>query len=541
MLYYPFKDYDEFKKLFGFVEHGNGKKSRRNKILLAHYKSPKLLAYVRHIRNRGASSTSEVHLYYDVPRLLTAKNMGELKSVALDLYKDMMPPFDYSLPNMIINCLVFPFARLHSVRYGLSNGGYCFDGDKTAVRYVSVKNGKVYKMKAGRFFSAVLGEYGLSDILAPEFVHWLSQELADAWKAECKGRNDGMTLHVDDNFNKIYSSAYCSHFGSCMQDTGNYTFYENAVDAKAAYLEDKDGQVLARAIIFNAWDENGEIWRLCERQYSREGNDDLKRVLVNRLIDGGYIDGYKRVGASCHDGRAFNANDGTALDDHRFTIDCDLDDGDRLSYQDSFKFYNFDDHKASNDSNFPHDYELDTTDSYFGNSECYDEYHDRYCEETRTCYYRGNAIQVDVDDMDDFVWVDSENEYYHMDDVVVCEECGECVADDNAYYDEDTERYFCDEDCAASYKSSHGWEYDDYAEQWIDIDSFGIDMLQVHVFLANGDDVDYTMTEDSVWQYAREEGGRVDYNGDSLYDCIIDCRPETEPEEETVEETTDNE
>ena len=35
MLYYNFNNYEEFKELFGLVKHGNGVKSRKNKILLA--------------------------------------------------------------------------------------------------------------------------------------------------------------------------------------------------------------------------------------------------------------------------------------------------------------------------------------------------------------------------------------------------------------------------------------------------------------------------------------------------------------------------
>lgn len=32
MLYYNFNNYEEFKELFGLVKHGNGVKSRKNKI-----------------------------------------------------------------------------------------------------------------------------------------------------------------------------------------------------------------------------------------------------------------------------------------------------------------------------------------------------------------------------------------------------------------------------------------------------------------------------------------------------------------------------
>ena len=43
MIYYKFKNYEEFKELFGIVKHGNGNKSRKNKILLSFIKNKKLL------------------------------------------------------------------------------------------------------------------------------------------------------------------------------------------------------------------------------------------------------------------------------------------------------------------------------------------------------------------------------------------------------------------------------------------------------------------------------------------------------------------
>ena len=38
MLYYNFKNYEEFNALFGIVKHGNNSESRKNKILLAYLK-----------------------------------------------------------------------------------------------------------------------------------------------------------------------------------------------------------------------------------------------------------------------------------------------------------------------------------------------------------------------------------------------------------------------------------------------------------------------------------------------------------------------
>ena len=43
MLYYKFKNYEEFKDMFGIVKHGNGVCSRKNKILLAYIRNKRLL------------------------------------------------------------------------------------------------------------------------------------------------------------------------------------------------------------------------------------------------------------------------------------------------------------------------------------------------------------------------------------------------------------------------------------------------------------------------------------------------------------------
>ena len=43
MLYYNFKNYEEFNALFGIVKHGNNSESRKNRILLAYLKDKKLL------------------------------------------------------------------------------------------------------------------------------------------------------------------------------------------------------------------------------------------------------------------------------------------------------------------------------------------------------------------------------------------------------------------------------------------------------------------------------------------------------------------
>lgn len=73
-----------------------------------------------------------------------------------------------------------------------------------------------------------------------------------------------------------------------------------------------------------------------ERQYASNKDDTLKRLLIDKLIHGEYIDGYKVIGASCSDADAFVDISGNSLKNKKFEIDCRLDIRDTLSYQDSF-------------------------------------------------------------------------------------------------------------------------------------------------------------------------------------------------------------
>ena len=135
---------------------------------------------------------------------------------------------------------------------------------------------------------------------------------------------------------------------------------------------------------------------LLERQYTTGEDEMLKYMLVNKLIQENRIDGYKIVGASCHEANAFVGIDGSSLFDRRFEIDCDLGMDNTLSYQDSFKWYDYDERKAYNYKHSEDDYLLDTTDRNLNgdddeSDEAWDEYHQRYCTETRVCYMQGRG------------------------------------------------------------------------------------------------------------------------------------------------------
>jgi hypothetical protein len=276
-----------------------------------------------------------------------------------------------------------------------------------------------------------------------------------------------------------------------MVDEGNDDFYSDFCNCKAAYLTDQDDMIIARCIIFNEVHVmdgplKGRTLRLAERQYSTDGEEVLKRCLVDALIQGGYIDGYKRVGADCHSGHAFVLNDGSSLGADMW-IRCDADDGDTCSYMDSFKYLDTESCRAYNDDCYDHNAELDTTDGYVTTYERnYDSWHDCYTSnDVRTVYSGGCEYTCDEDRMDDFVYVECEGEYHHVDDVGTCERCGEYFLLDKSEYSELTECDYCCEECREedeeAWKSRHGWTWSEYDDEYFEneedvtvyINSFG--------------------------------------------------------------------
>lgn len=329
-------------------------------------------------------------------------------------------------------------------------------------------------------------------------------------------------LFVNKDFERIYSSDCCEgDFDSCMVDKEQHSFYENAVNASAAYLENEEGKIIARCIIFNeVKDQDGKIWRLAERQYSSEGNEILKRALIDTLIKGKYIDGYKRIGASCNEPNAFVNVDGNSLSGKRFTIDCDLGWDETLSYQDSFKWYNMAKRIADNYGNGELD--LGTTEDCLDNSEKeYDDYHGYYCESTTCVYVGGREYYCNTNDLSDFVWVECEDEFHHKDDVEECPECGEYFVTSRGKYSDITEEYYCNDDCLdnaeAKYKREN-WYYSDYDEDYYETEDEITSFYKWNSII--GEYEKKTISEKTVDELLDKE--KLYRFGDELFDTV-DC------------------
>jgi len=439
-------------------KRNNGAKVRKNKILLSHLKNADLLRYCRK-RNDFT--------------LLNIKDMAQLQQVAIDAVCSSGKQDD-SLPHR-----VELIGRTYwSTQYRTDEArGICEDGDHGSIRYVNMERSRVFKMKSAKFLRAVMLETIVGKILSSSVVNWLCGDVfAKQWYTFTLGCTSGMELHVDNNFEAIYESFWCKgYFNSCMTDMDRHSFYLDSVKAKAAYLKDEEGKIVARAILFTeVTDQDNRRWRLLERQYTTGEDEMLKYMLVNKLIQEGYIDGYKIVGASCHEANAFVGIDGSSLFDRKFEIDCDLAMDDTLSYQDSFKWYDYEERKAYNYKHSADDYLLDTTDRNLNgdddeSEEAWDEYNQRYCTETQVCYMEGREIEVDVDDLEDFRYISSCGEYHHHDDTVFCDWCESYCLTGDSVYSGITEEYYCCEQCRedaeCSYKENY-WHYSEYDKNW---------------------------------------------------------------------------
>lgn len=496
---YAFSNYTEFSNLFGVNEHGNGEKSRRNKILLSLYKSKNILHYMA-----THSQIEESYINY-----YGCNDMTTLYSSVLEWLQSESKHNDDARNRIILNGI-----DVYSVRYELDDfDGICEDGDTRSIRYINTERGRVFKMRAGKFLRNLIEENPNLNATLPEQIKiWVCEEFAERWKAYAAEHitHDKYTLYVNSNFEDIYDSYRCAgDFGSCMVNDGYWTFYRDSVSAKAAYLENEDGDIVARCIIYtDVIDGAGNHLRLAERQYASGGDDSLKRMLVMRLIEGKHIDGYKKVGADCHSPKAFVDIHGNTLPNLNLHIDCDLYHYDVVSYQDSFKFYDEDEQIAYNSGDYEN---LCNTDGTIDREDEDDHENDRWSDYNEEWIYEDDAYYVDSRDdyfyssqvryayrqssygrwyqedcfEDDVIKINGEYYYagYNAEDwysegIRECDECGEYFVPDReeSSYSDLTEKWYCDEYCKndaeESYKEDHNVLYDDVEDVDFDADRY---------------------------------------------------------------------
>lgn len=454
MLYFNFKDYEDFKTIFGMRECGNGTKTRQNKILLGIFKDRNFFRWC--LENKRD--------------FLFCRSVANVKKLVYDILRGDTIWKNGCWTSRLKNGYTFPTVGIRTDE----RLGICYDGIPGYVRYINCDNNREYKMKAGKFFRKVIESSSLDGILPECACRWLEEDFSQEWTAYTQQFCKDYILHVGSersDFARIYDSDYLvGDFHSCMTDKDQSDFYHDAVSAEAAWIEDENGDIFARCIIFtDVMDDRGNSYRLAERQYSSGLDDSLKRILVNKLIEAGKIDGYKQVGVDCHNSRAYVSNNGDDWSRKYFEIRCNLEDGDILSYQDSFKWFKPYESRAYNYAVDGAE-GLDTTESAFSlnDNRCWSEYNNEYIYEEDAYYdsYRDDyfyGFQVVLDHWDNWRF---------KEDCVQCPVCGKWFSPEHdGYYSDVTDAHYCKESCMKSaeieYKEEN-WTYAEFDDEYFE-------------------------------------------------------------------------
>ena len=583
MLFFDFKNYEEFKEIFGIIKHGNGVKSRKNRILLSLYKDRYQLR--NHIKAKVASDYHSLWEKYSDRRnrRLTHKLDNVRDTVLSRFYWESYSKLNHhtdllrctnvtTLKNTLFSILLDSTFSKAEARYMMNlmgktffvsdyetddMHGICEDGTVNAIRYVNLEKKRVFKMKAGRMFNHILACNMITCDAPEQIKRWLSEEFVADWIQHVKQNTteSNYKLHVNDNFEDIYDSSICDgNFHSCMVNEDQWTFYRDAVKAKAAYLTDENDYIVARCIIFtDVEDTDGNTYRLAERQYSKESDLDLQRQLVNALIRGGHIDGYKRVGSSCHEGTAYVSNSGEDWSDKRFQIDCDLDTNSTLSYQDSFKYYDMSERIAYN-YNCGSCIALDITNETIEDNREWSSYNDEYIDSDEAYwvssredyFYSSQVVTAKVwnsycaryEDETCFKddCVNIEGTYYYAGEdaespednyIYKCPNCGEYYVSGESYYSDITEEDYCCSYCRdvaeKDYKENN-WTYSEYDDEYYEDSDDVIRALEWNVFDCKYDET--TISIDSFNSLV-EDGEATEFCGTYYLDSVkYDGEPE---------------
>lgn len=460
MLNLPQFTIEEFRNIFGIREDG----SRKNKILLACYrnKALRLSGFLRGITS-----------------------MVELEQHVLDAVENN--------PNGAYEVRLLGRVFRSNVYETDDHEGITDAKEPTQVRFRKHEpDGRIreaMKNKSGKLLRALIGETEIGSILPEQVYIYMCEQFALQWSAHVEELFPEFRLIVDKNFKRIYSRTdLLGDFGSCMTGAGRHAFYDNCVNASAAYLLNRDDMVVARAVLFeDVCDvDTGEHVRLLERQYASDKSEKLKRLLVNKLIAAGRIDGYKQIGAGCSENRNFVSKDGESWAHRKFSISCTFQIGGngprgKLSYQDSFTYYRKVEGKAFNFTCPMPFYRLNTTASYLTEHNRYgaaeplmDTYHNRRTTSPLVEVHRGGqSYMCATDDLGDFEFIDQLHGYYHRDDVRFCPRCMRFFAEGagQAVFSELTETWYdcpeCKEKGELQYKEDWMF-YSKKLNQWFE-------------------------------------------------------------------------
>ena len=162
---------------------------------------------------------------------------------------------------------------------------------------------------------------------------------------------------------------------------------------------------------------------------------------------------------------------------------------------DSFVYYDENKNRAYNYYAIGSEECLNTTDGVYNShsGQVYSEYYEEWIDE------------------DDAYYVESENDYYRYEDVVTCEYCDRYVWSENAIYNDDVDRWFCDEDCERYWMERNDYVWDEINDRYIPKD----DSVSYHGWNPSGEKF-YSFTE-TTDMYDIDEQYLYKYDGELYY------------------------
>lgn len=369
-----------------------------------------------------------------------------------------------------------------------------FSLSKQGERYIEYQSGPHRMVRsASKLYSDSLFEI-FGDTIPENIENRACELFSDEWKAYFLSLSERKyKLVIDDDFAKIYSSEYCKgNFGSCMEDSGFEGMYHAFEGAKACSLQDREGNVVARAILWERVYDfcEGEYYVYLDRQYSSDGRRDLKELLITKVMslykNENFL--YKPSDCPCIASCNIYTSKGVRFFNAAYLrVKSSLSADDIVCYMDTFKFLNVSNGDCytvspSEDANVAllettnGEIELDREwssyeDEYIPRNEAvYSAWYDDYIwdyhavwSERLTSYVNEDdesLVKINGDfysvDNDDVVWIEYDG-CYHLktdDNIVYCEDSGIWTHCDNAFYYEPDDSWYEYEDEMPSLRPS---------------------------------------------------------------------------------------
>jgi hypothetical protein len=277
--------------------------------------------------------------------------------------------------------------------------------------------------------------------------------------------------YYEENYSKLADSS-SNLWGSCMRYESCQDYFDIFVENNVKMLIAKDvfGKVVGRALLWEC--TNGR--KAMDTIYTPER---LRPMFIKWAIDNEH---YYKSQQSCHH-HEFDMFAGSPCDDWEATIQLDDSDFSEYPYMDTFMYLNDDNHTLSNREGC---HKLVLRDTSGGFERCgvvYDDLDDTDIDEDYAVYisyhtgsvswsgtthidntvmtrYSGRILERDSIEVDghyyaegdeNIVYVDSRNEYYHVDDTVVTEDgdtiheddARECAFDGCTYHEDDMTKH----------------------------------------------------------------------------------------------------